>query len=109
MTELDALLAEQVAYYRALAPEYVEDARVEGVTEETYNAATRTFNAALESASPLGEVLELACGPGTFTSELARRSTSIDALDASPEMIEIAATRTAPATNPRFVQADLFT
>ena len=109
MTELDALLAEQVTYYRALAPEYVEDAGIEGVTEETYNAATRTLNAALESASPLGEVLELACGPATFTSELARRATSIDALDASPEMIEIAATRTAQATNVRFVQADLFT
>jgi SAM-dependent methyltransferase len=109
MTELDALLAEQVAYYRALAPEYVEDAGIEGVTEETYNAATRTFNTALESASPLGEVLELACGPGTFTSEIARRATSIDALDASPEMIEIAATRTAQATNVRFAQADLFT
>jgi SAM-dependent methyltransferase len=109
MTELDALLAEQVAYYRALAPEYVADAGIDGVTEETYNAATRTFNAPLESASPLGEVLELACGPGTFTSELARRATSIDALDASPEMLEIAAARTAQATNVRFVQADLFT
>jgi trans-aconitate methyltransferase len=109
MTELDALLAEQVAYYRALAPEYVADAGIDGVTEETYNAAARTFNAALESASPLGEVLELACGPGTFTSELARRATSIDALDASPEMLEIAAARTAQATNVRFVQADLFT
>jgi len=109
MTELDALLAEQVAYYRALAPEYVADAGIDGVTEETYNAATRTFNAALESASPLGEVLELACGPGTFTSELARRATSIDALDASPEMLEIAAARTAQATNVRFVQTDLFT
>jgi len=93
----------------ALAPEYVADAGIDGVTEETYNAATRTFNAALESASPLGEVLELACGPGTFTSELARRATSIDALDASPEMLEIAAARTAQATNVRFVQADLFT
>ena len=98
-----------MAYYRALAPEYVADAGIDGVTEETYNAATRTFNAALESASPLGEVLELACGPGTFTSELARRATSIDALDASPEMLEIAAARTAQATNVRFVQADLFT
>ena len=93
----------------ALAPEYVADAGIDGVTEETYNAAARTFNAALESASPLGEVLELACGPGTFTSELARRATSIDALDASPEMLEIAAARTAQATNVRFVQADLFT
>ena len=109
MTELDALLAEQVAYYRALAPDYVQDAGVEGVTEETHNAAARTFNTALESASPLGEVLELACGPGSFTSELARRATSVDALDASPEMLEIAAIRTAPATNVRFVQVDLFT
>jgi hypothetical protein len=33
MTELDALLAEQVAYYRALAPEYVAQATAgKGVT-----------------------------------------------------------------------------
>jgi trans-aconitate methyltransferase len=53
-------------------------------------------------------VLELACGPGTFTSELASRATSVTGLDASPEMLEIAAAHTMPATNVRFAQADLF-
>ena len=109
MNELDALLAEQMAYYRALAPEYLEDARVEGVTDETRDATWRAILAALDSAAPLGDVLELACGPGSFTGELATRATSVTALDASPEMLEIAAARTAQATNVAFTQANLFT
>ncbi len=99
MNELDALLAEQVAYYRAMAPEYVEDAGVEGVTEKTHDATTRAILAALDDAAPLGDVLELACGPGSFTNELATRATSVTGLDASPEMLEIAAARTTQATN----------
>lgn len=109
MSEVDALLAEQVAYYRALAPEYLEDARVEGVTPETHNAAAQELSAALNAAAPLGDVLELACGPGTFTGDLADRATSVTALDASPEMLEIAASRIAPRTNVRFARTDLFT
>jgi SAM-dependent methyltransferase len=109
MNELDDLLAEQVAYYRAFAPEYLEDAGVEGVTEETQDATARAIHAALDDAAPLGDVLELACGPGSFTSELASRATSVTGLDASPEMLEIAAARTAGATNVHFTQADLFT
>jgi demethylmenaquinone methyltransferase/2-methoxy-6-polyprenyl-1,4-benzoquinol methylase len=109
MNELDALLAEQVAYYRALAPEYLEDAGIEGVTEETQDTTERAILAALDNAAPLGDVLELACGPGSFTTELARRATSVTALDASPEMLQIAAARTAGANNIRFTQADLFT
>ncbi|HEX3976733.1 MAG TPA: class I SAM-dependent methyltransferase [Solirubrobacteraceae bacterium] len=109
MNELDALLAEQVAYYRAMAPEYLEDAGVEGVTEEQQDATARAILAALDSAAPLGDVLELACGPGTFTGELASRATSVTGLDASPEMLEIAAARTTQATNVDFIQTDLFT
>jgi demethylmenaquinone methyltransferase/2-methoxy-6-polyprenyl-1,4-benzoquinol methylase len=108
MSELDDLLAEQVAYYRARAPEYLDDAGIEGVSPETESETARAITAALSAAAPLGEVLELACGPGTFTSELAARATSVTGLDASPEMLEIAAARTAPATNVRFAQADLF-
>lgn len=62
MGELDALLAQQVAYYRARAPEYLEDAGVEGVTPETQSAAAQAIEAALDAAAPLGDVLELACG-----------------------------------------------
>lgn len=109
MNELDALLAEQVAYYSAMAPDYLEDAGVEGVTEEQQDATARAILAALDSAAPLGDVLELACGPGTFTSELASHATSVTGLDASPEMLEIAAARTTQATNVDFTQTDLFT
>jgi len=108
MNELDALLAEQVDYYRAMAPEYLEDAGVEGVTEEAQNATSRAILAALDNAAPLGDVLELACGPGSFTTELASRATLVTGLDASPEMLEIAAARSAHATHVQFTQADLF-
>ena len=108
MNELDALLAEQVAYYRALAPEYLEDAGVEGVTPETQSATAQAIEDSISAAAPLGDVLELACGPGSFTGELARRAASVTALDASPEMLEIAAVRTAPCPNVRFALADLF-
>lgn len=108
MGELDALLDEQVAYYRALAPDYLADAGVEGVTPETHTATAQAMVAAINAAAPLGNVLELACGPGTFTGELADRATSVTALDASPEMLKIAAARTAPRANVRFSRADLF-
>ena len=108
MGELDALLDQQVAYYRALAPDYLEDAGVEGVTPETHTATAQAMVAAFNAATPLGNVLELACGPGTFAGELADRATSVTALDASPEMLKIAAARTAPRANVRFSRADLF-
>ena len=77
--------------------------------EETYKATRTAILAALDHAAPLGDVLELACGPGSFTTELARRATSVTGIDASPEMLKIAAERTNDATNVHLVQADLFT
>jgi ubiquinone/menaquinone biosynthesis C-methylase UbiE len=62
----------------------------------------------MDSAAPVGDGLELACGPGTFRGELARRATFVTAPDASPEMLEIAAARITPRTNVRFAHADLF-
>lgn len=50
----DPLLAEQVAYYRAVAPEY-ESLNVPG-------GGGGEVAAALEAFAPAGEVLELACG-----------------------------------------------
>jgi demethylmenaquinone methyltransferase/2-methoxy-6-polyprenyl-1,4-benzoquinol methylase len=108
VNDVDALLAEQLAYYRAQAPEYLEDAGVYGVTPEDHRAASTAIEAALNAAAPLGDVLELACGPGTFTGELAELARSVHALDAAPEMLEIAAARTATRTNIRFASADLF-
>lgn len=93
------LLDEQIAYYRARAPHYYADlAAVPG-------------NAELEETVgrfPLaGDVLELACGPGTWTGLLLRHATTVHAVDASPEMLALARERVADA-RVRFELADLF-
>ena len=66
--DLDALLAEQIAYYRARAPEYFDGAI--DVSPETETAVRRELLGAIASFGPLGGVLELACGPGTWTADL---------------------------------------
>ncbi|MFI7407653.1 class I SAM-dependent methyltransferase [Streptomyces sp. NPDC049627] len=95
----DALLAEQMAYYRAGASEYD---RPYAELEELQRLLT------LVDDLPIGgDVLELACGTGQWTPKLAARSGSVTAVDASAEMLAIARART-PFRNVRFLQADLF-
>jgi SAM-dependent methyltransferase len=53
-------------------------------------------------------VLELACGPGMWTSQLLRYASDVTAVDASPEMIALAKARVGEE-RVRFIQADLFT
>jgi cyclopropane fatty-acyl-phospholipid synthase-like methyltransferase len=56
-------------------------------------------------------VLELACGTGLWTVELARHATGVTAVDASPEVMEINRARLREAgheTSVRYVRADLF-
>ncbi len=103
---LEELLTEQSAYYRALAPEYTETAFPEFSTD-VLAAARREMLAALDAFRPTGEVLELACGPGTWTPSLLRHSASVTAIDAAPEMLAIAATSVTDK-HVRFVQANLF-
>lgn len=95
----DALLAEQVAYYRARAPEYD---RVYAEREDL-----RELRRAADDLPITGDVLELACGTGQWTGALAARARSVTAVDASPEVLGIARARTA-APDVRFEQADLF-
>ena len=99
--ELGALLAEQIAYYRALAPEYEEHA-----LEEVGRSAQELI-AALHEFRPEGDVLELACGPGTWTAHLARHATSLTCVDASPEMLRIARRRLG-GVRASFERADIF-
>lgn len=97
-----ALLAEQVDYYRAVAGEYLDGQLDEPGGDELV--------AAIDRFAPAGDVLELACGPGTWTPQLLRDATTITALDASPEMIALARQRVAQDLDRvRFRQADLFT
>lgn len=96
---LSELLARQVAYYRAVAPEYEANA-IAGFSGGALEAA-------LEQFAPRGDVLELACGTGMWTSQLARHAHSLTALDAAPEMLELARARVA-GLRVRFLQADVF-
>jgi SAM-dependent methyltransferase len=63
---------------------------------------------ALDAFRPTGSVLELACGPGVWAGQLLRHATDVTAVDASPEMLAIAAARVGN-DRVRFIQADLFT
>jgi len=100
--ELDTLLAEQVAYYRAFAPEYDVNSPL------PYDPASRAaLSAALDAFQPRGEVLELACGTGQWTAELARHVSQLTAVDASPEMLALASARVQDK-RVRFIEADLF-
>lgn len=103
---LDALLAEQIAYYRARAPEYFRSGAIEMDPDEE-TAVREEMLAALESFAPGGDVLELACGPGTWTPELLRYAETLTAVDASAEMLGLAAAAVGDAPV-RFVEADLF-
>ncbi len=103
--ELEALLAEQQRYYRARAPTYSEEALVPLGSEQAAGLK-RDLGAAFD-AHFRGDVLELACGPGTWTGMLAQRAVSVTAVDGAPEMLEVAAA-SEPGANVRLQQVDLF-
>jgi SAM-dependent methyltransferase len=98
--DLDGLLNDQLAYYRALAADYLQ----QGLDLPGGDEVTQ----ALDAFRPTGSVLELACGPGVWTGQLLRYATDLTAVDASPEMLAIAAARVG-SDRVRFLQADLFT
>lgn len=98
-SDLEQLLAEQVAYYRAVAPEYEGCTLPFGGGDE--------LAAALDAFRPTGHVLELACGPARWTGQLLRHATDVTAVDASPEMLAIASARVGD-DRVLFVQADIF-
>ena len=110
------LLDDQIAYYRARAPEYdawwFRTGRFDRGAENNaawhadvaiaVDAVTRM----LDTARP-SRVLELACGTGLFTRHLAPRAGHVTAVDASPEVIAINRGRVG-ASNVDYVEADLF-
>lgn len=101
MSDSDLLLADQIAYYRARAAEY---------DETSYGVATGERDAVptiVDSLGITGEVLEIACGTGIWTVELARHANSLAALDSAPEMIALAADRTNDH-DVRFINTSVF-
>jgi demethylmenaquinone methyltransferase/2-methoxy-6-polyprenyl-1,4-benzoquinol methylase len=97
----DEVLTDQVDYYRRRAGEY-------DVTAYGDVAAARVRIARLVTEMrPTGRVLEIACGTGLWTEALAGLADTVTAIDAAPEVVEIARDRVRSA-NVSFKVADVF-
>lgn len=114
MTDGREVLEEQKAYYDARAPEYddwfLRRGRYDGGTEENrrWFAEVDVIRDALRSFDPAGAVLELACGTGWWTEQLASHADQITAVDASPEVIELNRRRVGADPSIEYVLADIF-
>src|SRR5262249_2075531 len=97
------ILHDQIAYYRKRAQEYDETT---GQTEDLQQAFARA-RALLQQHAPFEQMLELACGTGTWTRALLPLGRELTAIDASPEMLALARQKVANAFV-QFQQADLF-
>src|SRR5262245_55036243 len=90
-----AILNGQVAYYRARAEEYDQWFLREGRYDRGAAHRAEWFSEidlirrSLTNAISDCDVLELACGTGLWTGQLASENRSAMAVDASPEMIGI--------------------
>ena len=112
----EAILAEQVAYYRARAPQYdrwwyrTHQYELDPERKAEWDAEVAELERTIAALVPAGPVLELAAGTGLGTEQLAKGATSITAVDSSPEAIELNRARLADATIPiEYVEADVFT
>ncbi|MEM0913808.1 MAG: class I SAM-dependent methyltransferase [Planctomycetota bacterium] len=111
MPETDDVLADQIDYYRARADEYDQWWRREGRYDRgeanaRWHDQAAEVEAALDAASPTGDVLEIACGTGWWTQRLARHADRLTVVDAAPEALALCRQRCGPGVD--YVQADLF-
>ena len=96
-------LDDQMTYYRKMAPEYDETT---GQTEDLQRTFARAREL-LQQLAPVEQILELACGTGTWTRALLPLGRELTAIDASPEMLALARQKVGNAVV-QFQQADLF-
>ena len=114
MARPDDLLEEQIAYYRARAPEYddwwFKRGRFQRPPEVRRRWALEVaqLDAAVDAFDPSGAVLELAAGTGLWTERLVRTATSVTAVDASPEVLALNRERATGGAPVEYVVADLF-
>jgi SAM-dependent methyltransferase len=94
MDDVQALVVEQIAYYRARAPDY----------DDVYLG--KEWDRCIQELPIAGDVLELACGSGHWTRLLAARARSVTAVDAAPEMLALARQH-ARGLPVEFLQADV--
>ncbi|MGH2856927.1 MAG: class I SAM-dependent methyltransferase [Solirubrobacteraceae bacterium] len=109
----EALLSEQLDYYRARAGEYdrwwLRQGRFDHGAEANaqWFAETTELERVLARFDPRGDVLELACGTGLWTRRLVDYAARVTAVDAAPEVLAINRARVADP-DVRYLQADLF-
>jgi len=109
----EELIEQQKEYYRARAGEYDEWFLRQGRYDHgpkfraRWDAEVEEVRRALAAFHPAGRVLELACGTGWWTEQLARYAGEITAVDASAEVLEINRRRVG-GEKVRRVQADIF-
>src|ERR1700676_376597 len=97
------LLDQQIAYYRARAPEYDEWF----LREKRYDRGPEHRKEWFRDVEQIAAVLELACGTGLWTQRLAENNRRIVAVDSSPEVIAINRERLGSA-NVEYTIADIF-
>jgi demethylmenaquinone methyltransferase/2-methoxy-6-polyprenyl-1,4-benzoquinol methylase len=114
-TSIDAVLTEQIAYYRARAGEYDQWFNRQGRYDRGPDANAAWFAeadqvaGALADFGPRGEVLEIACGTGIWTRKLLPFVDHLTALDSAPEVLAINRAQVPEPGKVEFVQANLFT
>jgi demethylmenaquinone methyltransferase/2-methoxy-6-polyprenyl-1,4-benzoquinol methylase len=117
-TDRDALVADQIAYYRARAGEYDGSLRqleryvslggsVAGRPGDEEGKEVAILLDALERMRPFDSVLELACGTGWWTQWLAQHGRRVTAVDAAEEMLALNRERV-NAANVKYIAADVF-
>lgn len=107
------ILRQQIAYYQARASEYDEWFLRHGrfdhgpAENAVWFAEAAEVRAALHAIDHVGSALELACGTGIWTRELAQLADHVTALDAAPEMLAINA-HAVPDPHVQRMHVDLF-
>jgi len=101
---VDALIAEQKIFYDLRAPDLGNESQRDRIGWTSLDPDV--LRNVVAEFGPRGDVLELACGTGWLTRELARHANAVTAIDASAAMLERA--REIDADGVRFVQADIF-